>query len=136
MPSPPPRDSVITIGTVHRIHSTVLGEDRPYLIYEPAGARGRPMPLIVLLDGDDHFHHTTGAVRFLVEQERMPPVRLVAVPNTSDRTRDLTSAIFGDTAARRTFPTAGGAAASSTRIRPRGCSSGRTRASTPMPASG
>jgi hypothetical protein len=105
----PPRDSVIIIGTVHRIHSNVLGEDRPYLIYEPPGARGRPMPLIVLLDGDGHFHHTTGAVRFLVEQGRMPPVRLVAVPNTSDRTRDLTPAILGDTAARRNSPTAGGA---------------------------
>jgi len=107
--APPWRDSVVTIGTAHHMYSDVLGEDRPYLVYEPPGTRGEPMPLIVLLDGDGHFHHVTGAVRFLVDQGRMPPVRVVAVPNTTDRTRDLTPAVISDTVLRGTSPTAGGA---------------------------
>ncbi|HJS46689.1 MAG TPA: hypothetical protein VJ773_01745, partial [Gemmatimonadales bacterium] len=57
----------ITLGVVHRIHSDVLAEDRPYLVYRPDGPRG-PIPMIVLLDGDAHFHHTTGIVRFLADQ--------------------------------------------------------------------
>jgi len=104
-----PPDSSITIGTAHHMRSAVLGEDRPYLVYEPPGPHGRAMPLIVLLDGDGHFHHTTGAVRFLVDQGRIPPVRVLAVPNTTDRTRDLTPAVISDTAQRTATPTAGGA---------------------------
>jgi hypothetical protein len=65
--------------------------------------------VVILLDGDVHFHHTTGAVRFLRDQGRMPPVRVIAVPNTSDRTRDLTPAVISDTALRTAAPTAGGA---------------------------
>ena len=107
--TPPSRDSVVSIGTAHHIRSSVLGEDRPYLVYDPPGTRGDPMPLIVLLDGDVHFHHATGAVRFLMDQGRVPPVRVVAVPNTTDRIRDLAPAVIGDTALRRTTPTAGGA---------------------------
>jgi len=102
-------DSSITIGVARHIHSTVLGEDRPYLVYEQPGSHGQSMPLIVLLDGDGHFHHATGAVRFLTDQGRLPPLRVVAVPNTSDRTRDLTPAVVSDTAQRTATPTAGGA---------------------------
>lgn len=100
--SAPPADSVLTIGTAHTIASRILGESRPYLVYRPA-VTGR-LTVIVLLDGDGHFHHTTGAVRFLMEQGRIPPALVVAVPSTTDRTRDLTPAT-SDTA----FRTAGGA---------------------------
>ena len=98
----------ITLGVVHRIHSDVLAEDRPYLVYRPDGPRG-PIPMIVLLDGDAHFHHTTGIVRFLADQGRMPAALVVAVPNTTDRTRDLTPAVLDSAAIRAQFPSAGGA---------------------------
>ena len=107
--TPPPGNSVVTIGIVHFIHSSVLGEDRPYLLYEPPGLRGVPLPVVVVLDGDVHFHQTTGAVRFLRDQGRMPPVRVIAVPSTVNRTRDLTPAAISDTALRTEAPTAGGA---------------------------
>lgn len=107
--TPAPRDSAVTIGAARHIHSRVLGEDRPYLVYEPPRARGGPLPVIVLLDGDAHFHHTTGIVRFLVDQGRMPPALVIAVPNTTDRTRDLTPAAIIDTALRSATPNAGGA---------------------------
>jgi predicted alpha/beta superfamily hydrolase len=99
----------ITLGAARRIHSAVLGEDRPYFIYLPAGARRAPVPLIVLLDGDAHFHHTTGIVRFLADQGRMPPAIVVAVPNTTDRTRDLTPPVVDSAALSAVFPSAGGA---------------------------
>lgn len=100
--SAPPADSALTIGTAHTFQSRILGESRPYLVYRPA-VTGR-LVVIVLLDGDGHFHHTTGAVRFLMDQGRIPPTLVVAVPNGADRTRDLTPATT-DT----TFRTAGGA---------------------------
>ncbi len=104
-----PANPVITLGAAHRIRSAALGEDRPYFVYQPAGAPRGPMPIIVLLDGDAHFHHTTGIVRFLADQGRMPPALVVAVPNTTDRTRDLTPPLLAGGNERRTFPTAGGA---------------------------
>ena len=104
-----PANPAITLGAAHRIRSVALGEDRPYFVYQPAGARRGPMPIIILLDGDAHFHHTTGIVRFLADQGRMPPALVVAVPNTTDRTRDLTPPLLGSGDERRAFPTAGGA---------------------------
>ena len=106
---PSPANPAIILGTAHRIRSTVLGEDRPYFVYQPDAPRLRPLPIIVLLDGDAHFHHTTGIVHFLSDQGRIPPALVVAVPNTTDRTRDLTPAALDSTALRATFPTAGGA---------------------------
>ncbi|HXV89942.1 MAG TPA: alpha/beta hydrolase-fold protein [Gemmatimonadales bacterium] len=100
--SAPVPDSTLTIGTAHTFASRILGEARPYLVYRPP-VTGR-LAVIVLLDGDGHFHHTSGAVRFLMDQGRLPPALVVAVPNTGDRTRDLTPAT-SDT----TFRTAGGA---------------------------
>lgn len=102
-------DPAITLGAAHRIHSAALGEDRPYFVYRPARAGRGPLPIIILLDGDAHFHHTTGIVRFLSDQGRMPPALVVAVPNTTDRTRDLTPPLHGPGEERRAFPTAGGA---------------------------
>jgi len=99
-----PQDSTIAIGTRHTLSSRILGEDRPYLVYQPAGPAGVRRPVLVLLDGDGHFHHTTGVVQFLADQGRMPPAYVVAVPNTADRTHDLTPATR-DTG----FATAGGA---------------------------
>lgn len=104
--APPP---AVVLGAAHRIHSEALGEDRPYFVYRQAGAPTGPQPVIVLLDGDAHFHHTTGVVRFLADQGRMPRAMVVAVPNTTDRTRDLTPPVTGTPALGTQFPTAGGA---------------------------
>ena len=105
----PSASPAITLGTARTLHSGILGEDRPYFVYQPDGPRRGPFALIVLLDGDAHFHHTTGIVRFLTDQGRMPQALVVAVPNTTDRTRDLTPPAQDSAALRATFPTAGGA---------------------------
>jgi hypothetical protein len=104
--SPPP---AVVLGAAHRLHSEALGEDRPYFVYRQAAAPAGPQPVIILLDGDAHFHHTTGVARFLADQGRMPRALVVAVPNTTDRTRDLTPPVLGAPALRAQFPTAGGA---------------------------
>ncbi len=99
---------LISIGSRHSVHSRVLGEERPFWVYTPAGyeASDDVYPVVYLLDGNAHFHHTTGVAQFLAAQGRMPGVIVVAVPNT-DRTRDLTPRMWTDTTT--AFPTAGGA---------------------------
>jgi predicted alpha/beta superfamily hydrolase len=89
--------AAITLGHRESIHSKVLGEDREILISVPSSAMGRRpddhtgarYPVLVLLDGPYHFHHTTGTVNFLAKTEQMPALIVVGVANTN-RTHDLT----------------------------------------------
>ena len=90
--APPP---MIGIGRVHEAHSSTLGETRRYFVYEPPGLRGRPLPLVVVLDGDANFLHTATTARFLAESGRIPPVRVVGLGNTVSRTRDFTPPVLG-----------------------------------------
>ncbi len=98
----------VTIGFKTSIKSEVLGEERPILIrlpkdYEESDQR---YPVIYVMDGAGHFHHTTGTVNFLSRNNLIPASIVVAIPNTDDRTRDLTPPEVSDTPR---FPTAGGA---------------------------
>jgi len=96
------------IGTNRQLHSEVLGEDRPVIVHLPQGyeAGQQRYPVMYLLDGDGHFHHTTGITDFLTQQGYMPAMIVVAIPNT-DRTRDLTPEPDAEWAEQA--PTAGGA---------------------------
>ncbi|MBK8504143.1 MAG: tetratricopeptide repeat protein [Saprospiraceae bacterium] len=109
-PKDPSQDAV-TIGKSYSISSSILGEDRPYLVYLPDdyNPSGDPIAVLYLLDGSGHFHHTTGIVSFLKNQGRIPNMLVVAIPNTSDRTHDLTPTIELDSSAKTGFPSAGGA---------------------------
>lgn len=100
----------IVIGEERSIHSAILKEDRRILIgtptnYEQGDAR---YPVMFVLDGDGHFHYTTGLTKFLAWNGFMPGVLVVAIPNT-DRTRDL-SPPSRDPRAAQQMPTHGGAA--------------------------
>jgi len=55
----------------------VLGEDRQLIIHLPQGyERGQQQyPVMYLLDGDAHFHHTTGITQFLTRGGYMPANR-------------------------------------------------------------
>jgi predicted alpha/beta superfamily hydrolase len=96
------------IGMSHELHSDVLGEDRQLIVHLPQGyeAGQQHYPVMYLLDGDAHFHHTTGITQFLAGRGLMPQMIVVAIPNT-DRTRDLTPEPGTEWAERA--PTAGGA---------------------------
>lgn len=81
----------VIIGERTTFRSTVLGAEYPIVIYRPGGyeRNNERYPLLVLLDGDGHFHHATGVVDFLVANQRIPPMIVVGVGNRN-RTRDLT----------------------------------------------
>ncbi|MCB0685415.1 MAG: hypothetical protein KDC53_02785 [Saprospiraceae bacterium] len=98
-------------GHKYSVHSEILQEERPYMVYLPESYANDENPFIVLylLDGQAHFLHTAGIVSFLMSQEKIPGVIVVAVPNTSDRTHDLTPGIELDSSAMAGFPSAGGA---------------------------
>jgi len=100
--------SPYVIGTTRQLHSDVLGEDRQLIIHLPQGYEGgqQQYPVMYLLDGDTHFHHTTGITQFLTRGGYMPAMIVVAIPNT-DRTRDLSPEPSAEVAERS--PTAGGA---------------------------
>ena len=103
-----PEESVV-IGKKVEMFSEILDENRPLIIGTPRRyeTSEEHYPVVYLLDGDVHFHHTTGTADYLAVHGRMPEVITVAIPNT-DRSRDLTppSAQEWD---REHFPTHGGA---------------------------
>lgn len=101
----------IILGERDTIYSNHLRENRPFLVYLPEdySKEGEPVSVLYLLDGDGHFLHTAGIVSFLRSQNRIPNLMVVAIPNTTDRTHDLTPQIEKDTSEKTGFPTAGGA---------------------------
>lgn len=90
-PAPPAGADPIVIGETASIRSRILDEERALRIYLPAGYERSEdrYPVMVLLDGDTRFHHTTGTVDVLTRGGHIPPLIVVGVGNT-DRTRDLT----------------------------------------------
>ncbi len=97
----------VTIGTWREIESEVLGETRRLIVSKPEGYDNpeKRFPVLYLLDGETHFHHTTGLVEYMAGNDVMPEMLVVAVTNT-DRTRDLTPAKAEPDPE---FPSAGGA---------------------------
>jgi len=86
--------TAITIGYTHSIYSKLLKENRSYWVYLPKSYQDKAFtsnkyPVMVLLDGDTHFHSATGVVQFLAADHKIPEMIVVGVLNT-DRTRDLT----------------------------------------------
>ena len=81
----------ITIGEWTGIDSAVLGERRPLIVSLPPGYQQADsgFPVLYLLDGRQHFRHTTGLVDFLASNDLIPRMIVVAIANT-DRTRDMT----------------------------------------------
>ena len=103
-------DNAIVIGYRHSIYSKVLEEERSIWVHTPEGYVESSIvyPVLYVLDGSSHLHHTSGVVQFLSANNRIPSMIVVAIPNTTDRTRDLTPPMtMPDTADQ--FPTAGGA---------------------------
>ena len=92
----------LSLGERRELHSDVLGERRQVIVGLPAGYEGgdETYPVVYLLDGPSHFHHTTGTARFLARNGRMPDVIVVAIANT-DRTRDMSPPVHTPTRAPR-----------------------------------
>src|SRR5213592_1053034 len=105
------QDTTALSWTREVIQSTKLNEARPIFVATPASyARGTDrFPVLVLLDANDgpQFVAALANVAFLASRGTIPSLIVVGVPNTKDRTHDLTPAATGSGA--KTFPTAGGA---------------------------
>ena len=85
----------ITIGTVKKIYSTILNEERSIWVYNPAqntGDKKERIPVLYLLDAEDHFYSTVGMVKQMTG--RWPALIVVGITNTN-RGRDLTPTITG-----------------------------------------
>jgi predicted alpha/beta superfamily hydrolase len=82
----------VTIGHRFQIQSEILGEDREFLVHTPIGYQYNPKryPVLVVLDAEDNFVHTSAAVDVLSRNERIPQLIVVGINNT-DRMRDLTT---------------------------------------------
>jgi predicted alpha/beta superfamily hydrolase len=89
------QQSNILIGTEHKIQSRILGEERRYVVNLPSSYEKdefytqKKYPVLILLDGDTHFHAASGIIRYMGGNEQIPEMIVVAVSNTN-RTRDFT----------------------------------------------
>lgn len=86
------KEKDFVIGTEYVFESSILGENRPYILSLPKSyAMGsKRYPVMVVLDGETHFHTVSGILAIMGKQERIPETILLAIPNTKDRTKDLT----------------------------------------------
>lgn len=82
----------LVIGSIFKISSQILNEERPIWVYLPAGyaESTESYPVFYLLDGELQFHHVSGIIEFLSKFSFMPPMILIAIPNV-DRERDFLS---------------------------------------------
>ena len=101
----------IVMGQSHSLYSEVLGEARTVLVSKPIGydQADESYPVLIALDGYNHFFHTTSMGWFLQANQLIPGLLVVSIENTV-RARDLTppsEAPFD----LENFPELGGAAA-------------------------
>jgi predicted alpha/beta superfamily hydrolase len=78
------------VGKKVWLSSRILNEEREIWIYTPPGYETDSLrcPVLYLLDGESHFQYVAGIVDYLSHDDRIPPMIVVAIPNT-DRLRDL-----------------------------------------------
>src|SRR5579862_8259454 len=87
----------ITLGTVDKVNSKILKEERKIWVYVPNSGNNdvyakQRYPVLYLLDGDAHFYSVVGMIHQLSSVNGntiCPEMIVVGIPNT-DRTRDLT----------------------------------------------
>jgi predicted alpha/beta superfamily hydrolase len=87
---PEAQDNRIVIGEKIKVQSKVLNEERTLQVYRPVNYNysREAYPVLYLLDGNYHFHHVTGIVRYLSRLRLIPPMIVVGLANT-DRSRDF-----------------------------------------------
>jgi predicted alpha/beta superfamily hydrolase len=77
---------------VHVIHSRVLNQDRQIYIHVPkldSADINKPMPVLYLLDGENHFHILSAYIEYLRHWQVVPPIIVVGIVSV-DRVKDLT----------------------------------------------
>jgi predicted alpha/beta superfamily hydrolase len=82
----------LILGERLQLRSQSMGEMRTYQVHRPAGydLSNARYPVLVVLDGNEHFEHVSTTVDFLASAAKVPAMIVVGVPN-KDRFRDLSS---------------------------------------------
>lgn len=84
-------DNKIIIGTIEKLNSKILNEDRELRIYVPnstAVTSNQKYPVLYLLDGEAHFNSVVGMMEQLSSNTVVPEMIIVGISNTN-RMRDL-----------------------------------------------
>jgi len=98
---------------VHLIHSRVLNQDRHIYIYVPkldSAEIDKALPVLYLLDGENHFHILSAYIEYLRHWKIIPSIIVVGIVSV-DRVKDLTptnSLINFDGQVDSTYKTSGG----------------------------
>jgi predicted alpha/beta superfamily hydrolase len=77
---------------VHLIHSKVLNQDRQIYINVPkldSADINKALPVLYLLDGENHFHILSAYIEYLRHWQTIPPIIVVGILSI-DRVKDLT----------------------------------------------
>ncbi|MEZ0607405.1 alpha/beta hydrolase [Fibrella sp. WM1] len=77
---------------VHLIHSRVLNQDRQIYINVPkldSVDSNKALPVLYLLDGENHFHILSAYIEYLRHWQVIPPIIIVGIVSL-DRIKDLT----------------------------------------------
>ena len=85
----------ITIGSIEKIYSKILKEERKIWIYNPGENNSdttERYPVLYLLDAKEHFYSTVGMIKQM--SGRWPKMIVVGITNTN-RNRDLTPTLIG-----------------------------------------
>ena len=85
-------------GHAHRLHSSVLNEERTYRVQLPESyswAKDRRYPVLYVLDGKTHFLHTSASAGYLAAQGDIPEMIVVAIDSTV-RIRDFTQSDWSE----------------------------------------
>ena len=79
------------IGTIHKIQSKILKEERTYFLELPESYETslKEYPILVLLDGEVTYHSHSGILKQMVQGGQIPEMIIVAITNV-DRVRDFT----------------------------------------------
>jgi hypothetical protein len=86
----------ITVGKKVILQSKILNEDRPIKIFIPDTVKDdKPLYVIYLLDGVEHFHTVSGVIKSLVDYEQIPNAMLVGI-DTTNRVRDYLPKVEGE----------------------------------------
>jgi uncharacterized protein len=75
----------INIGQSYQIESAVMAAPVTYLVHTPRlyARTDKSYPIVILLDGSDHFAHVSAAIDFLSDAGRIPEMILVGVNNVN-----------------------------------------------------
>lgn len=82
----------IVVGRHLQLRSQSMGDVRTYLVHRPANydISNARYPVLVVLDGEEHFQHVSATADFLAAAGKIPAMLVVGIPNV-DRFRDLDS---------------------------------------------